>query len=574
MKFSPKILLSLAVLTMSAQAQAYKLIDGPKWDPADGPVGYYIDAAGSEDVTDGSDIEAIKQGFKNWECVLCSSLQFRYDGEAPFKDAAQDGYNIVYWIEREEDWPFGEGTLSASILGICSGGGGPNDSDIVFNGFHHTWSTTDPVSADADIGSVAAHEQGHFTGLDHPCTDESESDCLPTEQAIMNPTYPGGIWRTPNEDDRAGICAMYPPGKDTCEGGKVIGEKCAKNCECEDGLGCIMGFDGQRYCAPSCQGDATHCPRHMVCMLAARSNATEGGPAPGACVKYEDASDFPASAACERDAECRSRNCGLAPALGRTACVQSCASVDQCEAGYACRDNRCVLPAPDRGVPCPEDPVEEPGCGCQSTGNASLGLGLVLLFGLLALRRRRLVYGFMGLVALLIGQQAQATVVEAMDLDRMIEIADVVVQGRVVAINTRELKPNGLIVRDITVAVDAKIIGEDCGETLTFMAPGGELADRSQLVPGASQFAVGEEVVMFLSHWRDTWVQIAVGVGKFNVQRQDGQPPQIVDAVSGVATYGRDLSGQSKMMGLRQAVPSLALEDFVRELRGRADFSR
>lgn len=566
------VLLVLSLTFISSQLWAYKVIEGPKWDLEEGPIGYFVDPAGSEDITDGSDVEAVKQGFQNWQCVLCSSIQFRYDGDNPAPVATGDGQNSVGWAETEEAWPFGPGTLSASVLGICAGGGGPNEADIAFNGADHTWSTTDPVSGDADVGSIAIHEEGHFLGLDHPCTDESETDCLPTEQAVMNPIYPGGIWRTPNEDDQAGVCALYPPGKDSCDEGKVIGSKCEKNCECEPGLQCIMGLDDQRYCSRSCRGDETKCPRGMACMLAARPTGGQGGPAPGACVMYEDASDFPASMACERDTQCRSRNCGLVPALGRTACVQSCASVDQCDDGYVCRDMRCVKPTPDRGVPCPEEPVEEPGCGCQSAAGPGAIPALFLLLPLFVgglLRRRKSVFPLL-FVALFMATQARATVVENMDLARMIELSDTVVRGHVVSIQARKLKATGLIVQDVTLAVNETIIGAQAGAHLTFFVPGGELDGRTNIVPGVSHFAVGEEVVMFLSRWQDRWVQIAVGVGKLRVERRPGQEPSIVDELSGVATYGQDHSGQVKMMGLREAMPSLALEDFRRELKARA----
>ncbi|MFH1811837.1 MAG: matrixin family metalloprotease [Pseudomonadota bacterium] len=604
MKFYCAFLLGIA---LASPLHAFKLIEGPKWDLADGPIGYYIDPAGSDDVSDGSDVDALKLAFRNWACVMCSSIQFRYDGEVykpcnpggscpgglfcldlgngtgacvpqdariddpsaltdRLNQVAEDGHNMLYFVETEADWPFGPGTMSASILGVCERGGGPSDSDIVFNGADHSWSSTDPMSADADITSIAAHEIGHFVGLDHPCEDENNTDtCVPSDQAIMFPVYPGGLVRAPLPDDQAGICELFGPGKEVCEGRKVTGEPCAQNCECEANLRCILGEDGGRYCAPLCAGDDSHCPRGMACMLASRRGST-GVPAQGACSKVIDINALPPSAACNRDLQCQSRSCTIVPDLGRTACVQTCLSKDQCPGGYLCVSNTCVVANPDHGVPCPETEKPEE-CGCGQLARPAW-LGLFALLGGLALWRRRRGLGSLVLLAALLPGLAQATVVAPLDLDRMIALSDTIVNGRVLAISVEELTPQGLIVTRVLLRVDEAVVGASTGEVIEVLVPGGDLGARRQVVPGSHHFAVGEEVVLMLSRWRDHLVPVAVGVGKFSVRRTDDGQAWVHEVNTGVPAAHVDGSGHT-VFGTRVTLPDVPLEDLMQELRAR-----
>lgn len=99
---------------------------------------------------------------------------------------AGDGVNEEGWAEE-----------SGSILGVsCWNGNG--ECDIVYDpGWPWTTSTTSP---NVDLESVTTHENGHCLGLNHS-TDPA---------AVMYPSYnQGSIKRTPNQDDVAGLCAIY-----------------------------------------------------------------------------------------------------------------------------------------------------------------------------------------------------------------------------------------------------------------------------------------------------------------------------------------------------------------------------
>lgn len=552
-------------------AYAYKILDGDKWNIEDGPVPYVVDPAGSDDVDDGSDVEAIKSSLLSWNCVECSSLQFRYDGDAPARAVDDsDGYNTIYFVEQAADWPAGAGTLAASILGVCTGGGGPFDSDIVFNGADHTWSTDSPMSGGADIESISIHETGHMAGLGHPCEDDQNlATCVDSSTAVMYPQYPGGLIRQPLPDDIEGICSVFPPGK-ICDG-LVLGSPCVENCECEQGLKCLLGEDGKRYCSVLCAGDDPKCPRGMACVLAARNGDYEN-PARGSCMRVNDINALPPSAACTRSTQCASRDCTLIRDLGRDACSVSCSSRSDCPDAYSCVDRKCLINRTDQGVPCKTKEKKEPECGCSGLSGGAVSLLAALLFAGLLLRRRQAL-PLVLLAAVALAPTAKASVVIPMDLDKMIELSDVIVHGHVVNVSARELNTgkNRYIFTVVHVRVEKAVWGCQRGEIVEVLVLGGELGDRKHVVPGTSSFAQGEEVVLFLSRWRDHLVPIAIGVGKIEIDRTDPDRVLINDPSRGVVEYEIDAQGRA-IPQFRQAIPSIPLEDFVEELRARLEY--
>ncbi|MBN2360169.1 MAG: matrixin family metalloprotease [Deltaproteobacteria bacterium] len=563
------IIAGLGCLLVALPAGAWKVIEeGKQWDLSLGPLPYQIDAAGSEDITDGSDIEAIRHSFLNWQCVLCASLEFLYEGEAPTRSVDRDGYNVVFWVENEADWPLGPGTFSSSILGVNTNGGGPDDSDIIFNGVSYVWSTTDPMTGDADVESIAIHEIGHFVGLAHPCEDEADiNTCVPPERAVMYPMWDGSIGRIPRQDDIDGVCAMYPPGKTACEGYKVVGDTCERDCDCAEGVRCLLGENGQRYCSWLCEGESAHCPRHMVCVLGPRPS--QDVPAPGVCMRYEDPGALPPAAMCDRGTQCASDNCSVVPALGTWVCVQACSGDADCPVGWICNSSRCVMT--DRGVPCPGP--EEDGCGCSAAAGGISLSGLALVGLLALLRRRRGHWSAIALLAL-VAVPARATVIAPLDLPRLIELSDAIVHGRVVGISTWESSPRGMIFTVVDVAVSNVAKGEAApGGRIQVYVAGGTFGERRTIVPGASRFAVGEEVVLFLSRWRDHLVPVAVGAGKLLVDRTRPDGPCVRDPGTTVPVYSVTAAGQPQLTAAGR-LPDRPLDQLLREVRARVEASR
>ncbi len=105
--------------------------------------------------------------------------------------------------------------------------------------------------------------------------------------------------------------------------------------------------------------------------------------------------------------------------------------------------------------------------------------------------------GLLGLGALLACSAASATTVIKMDVGRLSAEADVVALGRVEATSSRW--EGGRIITDVTLRVVVPIKGQPSAEeTVVVRRLGGEVGELRQVVAGATDFAKGEQVLIFL----------------------------------------------------------------------------
>jgi hypothetical protein len=161
-----------------------------------------------------AETEAIfEQAFAAWTQAECDGvgaprIELSYTGpvacdEQEYNKTKRNANIIMF---RDDGWPY-EGsanTLALTTVTYNKNTGDIYDADMELNSFDVEFSTSD-AKISFDLLSVATHEAGHFLGLSH--SQESE--------ATMYADYrPGTTWlRDLHDDDRAGICAAYPPGE-------------------------------------------------------------------------------------------------------------------------------------------------------------------------------------------------------------------------------------------------------------------------------------------------------------------------------------------------------------------------
>jgi MYXO-CTERM domain-containing protein len=161
---------------------------------------------------------AISQAFETWltvdcenglpslealptEPVQCSKTEYNLDGP-----------NANVWIFREDSWPYqDEGFAAADTLGLTTVTFNPDtgeiyDTDVEINAHDNAITVGDERVAN-DLASIVTHEAGHVLGLAHSSHADSTmfSAYLPERTSL----------RSLSEDDVDGICAAYPPERDT-----------------------------------------------------------------------------------------------------------------------------------------------------------------------------------------------------------------------------------------------------------------------------------------------------------------------------------------------------------------------
>lgn len=122
---------------------------------------------------------------------------------------------------------------------------------------------------------------------------------------------------------------------------------------------------------------------------------------------------------------------------------------------------------------------------------------------------------------------AGATVVEPLTTAEVAARADVVVHGRVVAVESGWHAARAMIYSTATVEVDAVLAGalaadEAVDGQVAVRWLGGRVGAVEQFVPGGAALAVGDEVVVFLRRAGGGYAFVGQGQGVVRVDPPDG----------------------------------------------------
>ena len=203
----------LMLLTMASSAHAFSVrvvIDGVPTRWKNPVIPYYLQYAGSDDLSPEESVDTIRKAFESWRSIECSKVDFEELGDAPNPNVtvltgnSPDGVNSLVWIE-DDNWSLGKWVLGVTGP-IITQDGSLVEADIAFNGLHLTW-TTDG-NGGTDLESVAVHEIGHMFGMQHNLGPYNWAE-PPTMTPNIQPKLKS---RTPEWDDQMCACFLYPEG--------------------------------------------------------------------------------------------------------------------------------------------------------------------------------------------------------------------------------------------------------------------------------------------------------------------------------------------------------------------------
>ncbi|MEZ4298563.1 MAG: matrixin family metalloprotease [Polyangiaceae bacterium] len=184
-------------------------------------VGFTLQKDASSQVSLADAEVVFKEAFARWTGADCGngehpSVSVEYQGtvecDAQEYNTEKGNANIIMF--RDDSWPYGGMTniLALTTVTYTKASGQIYDADMEINSANIEGLTIGDNDVQFDLPSIATHEAGHFLGLAH----SKETD------ATMFADYKFGttFLRDLSDDDIAGVCAVFPPGKpvsDTCD---------------------------------------------------------------------------------------------------------------------------------------------------------------------------------------------------------------------------------------------------------------------------------------------------------------------------------------------------------------------
>jgi len=178
-----------------------------------GAVALTLQEDGSEDLTDGSDLRALRDAMDAWNVVPCEHPALVDAGVTDRRDTGQgDGSGRIFlllWRTRDEwvEAQYDPTALALTTLWYGVESGKIVDGDIEFNDAQ-AWTTTGGAGRN-DVMNTAVHEFGHVLGLDHSQVEAASMFAF---------SEPGETYkRDPADDDLEGLCTIYSVSYADCD---------------------------------------------------------------------------------------------------------------------------------------------------------------------------------------------------------------------------------------------------------------------------------------------------------------------------------------------------------------------
>lgn len=185
-----------------------------------GCVGFSLQKDASAKVPFATIESAMKQAFDTWMNATCPGggkprilVSEGSSVECAAHEYNQEGGNANIVLFHDDEWPYdgSTNTLALTTVSYDIETGEIYDADMELNSAQTNF-TTSETQVEFDLLSIVTHETGHFLGLAHSATTDATMFAAYVQHDL-------GL-RTLSDDDRAGICTIYPPGaalSSTCD---------------------------------------------------------------------------------------------------------------------------------------------------------------------------------------------------------------------------------------------------------------------------------------------------------------------------------------------------------------------
>jgi hypothetical protein len=169
---------------------------------------------------------------------------------------------------------------------------------------------------------------------------------------------------------------------------------------------------------------------------------------------------------------------------------------------------------------------------------------------------------------LLASPDAHATTVKLMSLLEKTETSPLVVHGIIERVEARWAVFGARVETIVTLSVVESIKGHvPAGERVTFRQGGGTIDGFTQTAPGLSVFEEGEEVIMFLEPYLETYVPIGIGIGEYEVKTEPSGKYVFHDPKVAAVRFSSD---QPMRIEPHQPMTPEPLDRFLERIRGYA----
>lgn len=127
---------------------------------------------------------------------------------------------------------------------------------------------------------------------------------------------------------------------------------------------------------------------------------------------------------------------------------------------------------------------------------------------------------FLATLLLAAPTRSEATVVRGLSLYEKTKVAPLVIRAEVLSVESSWYRGEGVSIKTlITLKVLETLKGDvPAGSRVVLRQAGGKIGDFIHQIPGTNPYKVGEQAILFLEPYKEFYVEIGIGIGKYDIE--------------------------------------------------------